>query len=191
MGKKLSEMTPEELWELFPISLTEHKDSWIVQYHEMEDRLRCALSEVQLVRISHIGSTAINDIWAKDIVDILVEVAHAENLEAVAKSIEKLGFIRMSSSKNRYSLNWGYTEEGFADKVYHLHLRYEGDNDELYFRDHLNEHPQIAKEYERLKLRLWVKFEHNRDAYTDAKSEFVKKWTAAAKEIYGKRYQQI
>ena len=29
----------------------------------------------------------------------------------------------------------GYTENGFADKVYHIHLRYAGDNDELYFRD--------------------------------------------------------
>lgn len=54
----------------------------------------------------------------------------------------------MSSSESRYSFNWGYTEKGFADKVYHLHLRYEGDNDELYFRDYLNENPLYAKEYE-------------------------------------------
>ncbi len=95
----------------------------------------------------------------------------------------------MSFSENRYSFNWGYTEEGFADKVYHLHLRYEGDHDELYFRDYLNEHPQVAKEYELLKLQLWAKFEHNRDAYTDSKSEFIRKWTSAAKEVYGRRYR--
>lgn len=189
MGKKLSEMTPEELWKLFPIFLTEHKDSWTDHYREMEDRLRSGLSEVQLVRISHIGSTAINNIWAKDIVDILVEVARSESLEAAAKLVEKMGFIKMSCSENRYSFNLGYTEKGFADKVYHLHLRYKGDNDELYFRDYLNAHPQTAREYEALKLQLWAKFEHNRDAYTDSKSEFIKKWTSAAKEAYGKRYQ--
>ncbi len=38
---------------------------------------------------------------------------------------------------------------------FHVHLRYAGDNDELYFRDYLNEHIQIAKEYERVKLKLW------------------------------------
>ncbi len=188
MGKKLSEMTLEELWELFPIFLTKHKDRWIENYHEMEGYLRSGLSEIQLVRISHIGSTAINNIWAKDIVDILVEVAPSQDLEAAAKAIEKIGFIKMSVSENRYSFNRGYTEEGFADKVYHLHLRYEGDNDELYFRDYLNEHPHVAKEYERLKLQLWAKFRHNRDAYTDSKSEFIKKWTSAAKEVYGRRY---
>lgn len=188
MEKNLSEMTREELWELFPISLTEHKACWIDDYHEMEKLLRSGLSETQVIRISHIGSTAINGIWAKDIVDILVEAAWAEKLETVAESIEELGFIKMSFSENRYSFNRGYTKEGFADKVYHLHLRYEGDHDELYFRDYLNEHPQIAKEYEQLKLRLWRKYEHNRDAYTASKSEFIKKWTSIAKEVYGKRY---
>ncbi len=188
MEKNLSEMTLEELWALFPIFLTEHQNSWVCDYHEMESCLRSGLSEIQLARISHIGSTAVNNIWAKNIIDILVEVTHSENLETAARTIEKIGFTRMSVSEDRYSFNWGYTKEGFADKVYHLHLRYEGDNDELYFRDYLNEHPQIAKEYETLKLQLWAKFEHNRDAYTASKSDFIKKWTSTAKESYGKRY---
>lgn len=81
----------------------------------------------------------------------------------------------------KISFNRGYTKDGFADKVFHVHLRYAGDNDELYFRDYLNEHTQIAKEYERVKL--WKMFEHNRDAYTDAKTEFVKKWTSDAKML--------
>jgi GrpB-like predicted nucleotidyltransferase (UPF0157 family) len=72
--------------------------------------------------------------------------------------------------------------------VYHIHLRYAGDNDELYFRDYLNEHPAVAKEYEALKLRLWKQFEHNRNAYTEAKTEFITKWTAEARKEYGKRY---
>lgn len=78
--------------------------------------------------------------------------------------------------------------ESFADKVYHIHLRYTGDNDELFFRDYLNEHPQTAKEYEDLKLGLWKKYEYNRDAYTDAKTDFVRKWTEEARKIYGGRY---
>lgn len=188
MGKKLSEMTLEELWKLFPIFLTEHKNSWKDYYREMEERIRSELSGIQIVRISHIGSTAIGNIQAKDIVDILVEVAHLENLENAAKAIEKIGFIKMSSSESRYSFNWGYTEKGFADKVYHLHLRYEGDNDELYFRDYLNENPLYAKEYECLKLDLWKRYEHDRDGYTNAKAAFVKKYTAEAKENYPNRY---
>lgn len=188
MGKKLSEMTLEELWKLFPIFLTEYKDCWKDNYGEMEKRIRQKLSKVNITRISHIGSTAIQNIQAKDIVDILLEVSPLENLENISLKIEELGFIQMSSSKNRCSFNYGYTENGFSDKVYHLHLRYDGDHDELYFRDYMNDHPECAKEYERLKLKLWREFEFNRDGYTEAKTDFVKKYTAIAKKEYKNRY---
>ncbi len=188
MKKKLSEMTLEELWKLFPISLTDHKNVWKENYEEMERKILIELSKSNIVRISHIGSTAINDIKAKDIVDILLEVSKSKKLSDIAEIIEKMGFIKMSSSEKRYSFNLGYTENGFADKVYHLHLRYEGDNDELYFRDYLNDNPKCAKEYEKLKLELWKKFEFNRDGYTEAKTEFVKKYTEEAKKKYLNRY---
>ena len=68
------------------------------------------------------------------------------------------------------------------------HLRLVGDNDELYFRDYLNDHPQTAKEYEALKLRLWKEFEHDRDAYTEAKTDFIKVVTAKGRQEYAGRY---
>lgn len=188
MGKKLSEMTLRELWELFPISLTEHNDKWDGYYTEMETFLEKELSDFDVARISHIGSTAIKDIWAKDIVDILVEIGFSENMKFVSEKIEKIGFTKMCSDGNRVSFNRGYTENGFAEKVYHLHLRFEGDNDELYFRDYMNEFPRVAKEYEELKLSLWKKFEHDRDGYTDAKTDFIKKYTHEAKKYYKNKY---
>ena len=178
MSKKLSEMTLEELWELFPIYLTNHNDKWNDYYLEEENNLKMILPED--VIIHHIGSTAINGIWAKPIVDILVELNG--NLKEIANVLENSGWIKMNESSKRISLNKGYTENGFAEKVYHLHLRYLGDNDEIYFRDYLNKHYDVAKEYEKLKLDLWKEFEHNRDGYTNAKSDFVLKYTTLAKQ---------
>lgn len=63
MGKNLSDMTLEELWELFPIILTEHKTEWMSKYEEMSAALREKLSAYKIIRISHIGSTAISSIW--------------------------------------------------------------------------------------------------------------------------------
>ena len=106
-----------------------------------------------------------------------------------SKKLEDLDRVIDASSKDkRISFNKGYTDNGFADKVYHIHLRYLGDNDELYFRDYMNEYPQIAKQYESLKLKLWKKYEYDRDAYTNAKTDFIIKWTTKAREIYGDRY---
>ena len=186
MGKKLSEMTLQELWQLFPIILSTHKACWQEWYLKEEALLKETLPQAK--RISHIGSTAIPFIWAKPIIDILVEIPKERNLLEYKALIINSGYICMSESEKGLSFNKGYTENGFAERVFHLHLRHTGDHDELYFRDYLNEYPDIAKEYEKLKLSLWKEYEHDRDAYTNAKTEFVKKYTAQAKMIYGNRY---
>ena len=186
MGKKLSEMTLEELWQLFPIVLTEHQRSWKEWYLEEKAFLETVLPQAE--RISHVGSTAVRSIWAKPIIDILVEVPKERNLACYKDALVNNGYICMSQSADRISLNKGYTENGFAERVFHLHLRYRGDNDELYFRDYLIEYPDIASEYGAMKRKLWKDFEYNRDGYTNAKTEFVQKYTAKAKELYGNRY---
>jgi len=188
MHKRLSEMTLEELWQLFPIFLTEHKDCWNQWYEEELNQLNTILPSKTVRRISHIGSTAVNTIWAKPIIDILVEIDQDSDMDTIKKILVKNGYICMSEKKQRISFNKGYTANGFAEKVYHIHLRYAGDNEELYFRDYLNENPETAKEYETLKLELWKKYEHNRDGYTESKTQFVEKYTLVAKEKYGTRY---
>lgn len=184
MNKKLSEMSLEELWQLFPIYLTEHKSCWKEWYNEEVKFLKGILPSD--IAYHHIGSTAINGIMAKPIIDILVVVNSKEKMNEAAELLGGCGYIIMSSTENRVSLNKGYTENGFAEKVFHLHLRLKGDTDEIYFKDYLNMHPDTAKEYEKLKLKLWKEYEHNRDAYTEAKTSFVKKYTELAKQIYHK-----
>lgn len=186
MSKKLSEMKLEELWQLFPIFLTKHQDCWKDWYIEEEILLKPLLP--QTAKIYHIGSTAISNIWAKPIIDVLVEVSKECNLSDVKNILVNNGYICMTQSADRISFNKGYTENGFAERVFHLHLRYIGDNDELYFRDYLNEFPNIANQYEIMKLRLWKEYEYNRDGYTNAKSDFIKKYTSEAKSIYVNKY---
>ena len=154
MGRDLSEMSLEELWELFPIFLVAHDDRWKDSFHEIEKTLTGLFAGLPVVRISHIGSTSVQEIWAKNIVDVMVEIPQSADMKDMARILEQNGFIIMSSMAKRISLNKGYTPNGFADKVYHIHLRYAGDNDELYFRDYLNEHPALAKEFEQGKLEM-------------------------------------
>lgn len=182
MSKNLSEMSLEELWQLFPIFLTEHQIDWKEWYLKEEIFLKKEMPPG--ARISHIGSTAIGSIWAKPIIDILVEVPKESKLSDYKDLLANCGYICMHENAKKISFNKGYTEKGFAEKVYHLHLRYIGDNNELYFRDYLIEHPDVASEYEKLKLKLWKEYEYDRDAYTNAKAEFVQKYTEKAKFLY-------
>lgn len=177
-------MTLQELWELFPILLTEPKAYWENWYGEEIALLKDILSPT--TQYHHIGSTAIKGIWAKPIIDILIVVKSISELKDTASVLQQNGYILMSTSDKRISLNKGYTPDGFAQKVFHLHLRLEADIDEIYFRDYLNNHSDVAKEYEKLKLQLWKKYEHNRDAYTQAKTEFVDEYTQLAKQTANK-----
>lgn len=171
MGKKLSEMTLEELWQLFPIILSAHRDEWTQWYEDEKAVLLPLLPENSV--INHIGSTAIKNIWAKPIIDIMIELPDSAALHDVKNTLSSNGYIYMSADETRISLNKGYTENGFAERVFHIHLRIYGDNDEIIFRDYLNANPDIAEKYERLKLELWKKYEHDRDGYTEAKTGFV------------------
>ena len=123
LSKELTEMTLQELWELFPVTLVAHNDKWKQYYDEIESLLQCVLAECPVERISHIGSTAVSGIRAKDIVDVLIEVSENSDIGDTAKVMEENGFIRMSDKAERISFNRGYTKDGFADKVFHVHLR--------------------------------------------------------------------
>lgn len=185
-ARVLSGMSSKELWQLFPIVLTEHKDYWAEWYGDEAQRLKEALPCAE--RISHIGSTAIKGIWAKPVIDILVEVPQGKPLAEVEDAIVGCGYICMAESGGRIDFNKGYTLRGYAERVFHLHLRTAGDNDELYFRDYLMATPAAAKEYERLKLDLWHLYEHDRDAYTARKGDFVRHCTQQGKRLFAGKY---
>ncbi|MBD5558744.1 MAG: GrpB family protein [Clostridia bacterium] len=170
-GEALLQMSLEELWELFPIQLTEHQDCWARWFEEEKALLETVLPAGASVH--HIGSTAIPDIWAKPIVDILIELPDVAALPQTASSLMTVGYLPMHEETARLDLNKGYTVHGFAERVFHVHLRVAGDAHELVFRDYLIRHPRAAQEYEKLKLRLWREYEHDRDGYTAAKGAFV------------------
>lgn len=190
MTKALEDMSLEELWQLFPIFLREHQLEWKDWYEEERLRLLSFLPEHQIVCLSHIGSTSVETIWAKPIVDIMLEIPKKIDMAVMRDLLLQNGYLLMSESQGRMSFNKGYTPSGFAERVFHLHLRYEGDHDELYFRDYLQEHPAVAKDYEKLKLSLWKQYEYNRDAYTEAKTDFIKNYTDEAKKLYDRRYER-
>ena len=173
MIRTLKDMTLEELWQLFPIVLTPHQLQWKDWAREEIENLTALLSGYCPV-ITHIGSTAIPNIHAKPIIDILVEINPSADKQQIKEKMETAGYICMSVSDSRMSFNKGYPLAGYAEKVFHIHFHRAGDNDEIRFRDYLIAHPEVAKEYEILKLSLLPKYKNDRDGYTEAKSEFVR-----------------
>lgn len=191
MSKALTEMTNEDLWALFPIVLSPHNPQWTEQYRQERELLEQDIGRERIARISHCGSTSVPGLVAKPTVDILVEIRSGTPLDAVTAAMERAGYLfapQPDKPPPHMMFMKGYTPQGFAQRVFHVHVRYPGDWDELYFRDYLREHPDTAAEYGGLKQSLSRRFEHDRDGYTAAKTEFIKGVTALARQAYGERY---
>jgi hypothetical protein len=133
MGKELSEMTLAELWQLFPIILKEHRDEYKDWYEDEKTHLLGCVGDRYIRRISHIGSTAVKGLLAKPTIDILLEISDDCGLGRLKERLTGNGWILMHSSDGPepQTYNKGYTKEGFAEKVFHLHVRRSGDWDEV------------------------------------------------------------
>jgi GrpB-like predicted nucleotidyltransferase (UPF0157 family) len=194
MKKSLEEMTNEELWKLFPIIIAEPDPVWRQHYLNEKTCIEAKIGTPNIVRISHIGSTSVPNLPAKPTIDILLEIKDGTNLDQLMANLKELGYL-YSPQPNRPPPHMmfmkGYTPEGFKGQVYHLHVRYGGDWDELYFRDYLISHSDAAKRYAGLKLDLKEKYEFDRDGYTDAKTGFIKNLTKLAREEMPDKYRPL
>jgi GrpB-like predicted nucleotidyltransferase (UPF0157 family) len=189
MNKSLDEMTDKELSQLFPIILSEHRSVWKRNYLKERDVVVQAVGLHNIVRISHIGSTAVPGLIAKPTIDILVEINN--NTNRLISNMQLRGHRYLEQPKKpppHMMFIKGYTSEGFKGQAFHIHVRYSGDWNELYFRDYLLVHPEIADEYGKLKIELQKKYEHDRDGYTDAKTDFIKRITKLARAEIATRY---
>ena len=191
MKESLDKMTLEELWKLFPIVLKEHNPHYKEWYEIAMQEITTRINTDDIARISHIGSSAVKGLISKPTVDILLEIVEDCNVSRLLDDLTALGWglMKKENKPMKFSFNKGYTPDGFADRVYHLHVRYLGDWDELYFRDYLIEHDNIAAEYSKLKLSLQSDFERDRDRYTDEKSDFVLKYSTIAKQEFQNKYK--
>lgn len=194
MKKELSQMTNEELWQLFPIVLSHHQPMWKEAYRLEESRIIDAVKKDNMTRINHIGSTFIDGLVAKPTIDILLEIKQSCDLDMLTQALEGLGYMFNAQPKNpppHMMFLKGYTPQGFLGQVFHLHVRYPGDWDELYFRDYLQAHKDMADAYGDLKIRLKTTLKHDRDGYTHAKTEFIKQCTSLAKQEFAGQYEAV
>ncbi|MDR1906031.1 MAG: GrpB family protein [Clostridiales bacterium] len=186
--KPVDQITDEERAALFPIVLQEHNPAWKDWYAKEKNILTRLVGVGNIARISHYGSTAVPGLLAKPTIDILLEITDGANVDTLISNLENAGYVCIKQPKVPCSPSpslmflKGYTPLGFAEKVYHIHVRYYGDWDELYFRDYLITHSDIAAEYAALKQKLQKEYEYDRDGYTEAKGEFIKATTEKAKK---------
>lgn len=170
-------MTGKELGKIFPVIISEPDSRWLQKFAEERMVLIKEFGNDFFLSIEHIGSTAVPNLRSKPIVDILCEIREDTGLDNLKERFETLGYRINNRPENpppHLIFVKGYSSEGFQGQVFHVHIRYKGDWDERYFRDYLIRNRKTALEYEELKKELAVKYRTDREAYTEAKTDFIK-----------------
>ena len=162
------------------IRLVEYDPTWPARFDEMANRLRSTIAPEIALRVEHYGSTAIPNMTAKPVIDILLEVP---SFDEARRSLIPI----FNKPECEY---WWYNDhmcfivrkELMGTRTHHIHAAprehriWEG----IAFRDYLRSHTDEAARYATLKRKLAEYHTTDREAYTDSKDDFVREVTMKA-----------
>ena len=159
----------------FTLKVEAHRETWKRDFELEAAKVRSAFGPA-LIKLHHIGSTAIPQICAKPIIDMLAEVTRIEAADERAPHLQGLGYEPLGEfgiPGRRYFRK----DDRTGTRTHQIHTFAQGSvhiQRHLAFRDYLIAHPETAQEYSRLKLELAQKCNNDIEAYMDGKDAFIK-----------------
>jgi GrpB-like predicted nucleotidyltransferase (UPF0157 family) len=147
--------------------------AWPAAFASEAEQIRGVLGSNRIA-IHHMGSTAVPGLAAKPTIDLLIEVESLAVLDACNPTMLSLGY----QAKGEHGIpGRRYFQRLEGDvHLFHVHAFKMGHPDilrHLNFRDYLRAHPDEARAYQALKLRLAAQFRYEPRCYTSGKTAFI------------------
>lgn len=159
-----------------PVGLVAHDPHWSDLFASERQRLM-ALFPGRFVEIAHIGSTQVDGLAAKPVIDLLAGVRSMDEADSLTASLCACDYA------NPLDVNRALPDRRFlmrhaeGRRTHHLHLVVHGSPawmDRVAFARLLRENAGVRDRYEALKRGLADRFSRERDAYTEGKSAFIR-----------------
>lgn len=164
---------------LFP-----YDEKWKKEYKKEKEILDSLLKGIEY-RIEHVGSTSIEGLSAKPVIDIAIGTNDIETVIKIGDILANNGYDTENSLDTKGEI---FAGKGARDsRTHYIHIQKIGStywNNFIYFKKYLLEHPNLIKEYEALKKKLASVYFDDRKKYTAAKNEFISDILRKAKEKY-------
>jgi GrpB-like predicted nucleotidyltransferase (UPF0157 family) len=156
-----------------PVIIRPYDPTWPAKF-EIEKRvLTAVLAPWLLGPIEHIGSTAVPGLSAKPVIDIMGPVRDLPSSKPAIEALRPLSYCYFAYKPDR--MHW-FCKPSPLNRTHHLHLvPFESQvwREQLAFRDCLRSDAATREAYTQLKLKLAAQFRNDREAYTEAKTEFI------------------
>jgi len=164
------------------VKLEPYNDKWSKLFDEERELLSSRLKEL-IIAIEHVGSTSIEGLFAKPIIDIAIGVSSLDVIIELKEKVKALGYVEVPVSLDGKHVFARYKEK----KITHfLHVMIYNQNlwiDQISFRDYLRSDLDAKIEYIKLKEKLANKYPNDVVSYTNEKKEFVNSILKRAKEL--------
>jgi GrpB-like predicted nucleotidyltransferase (UPF0157 family) len=149
---------------------TDH-ETWARLFQEEAYRISQMLEE-RILEIQHVGSTSIQGVYAKPILDIAIAVSSFEEAFECVPRMESLEYVY----RGEYGIPRRHYFVKGQPRTHHVHVLEQVSEDWLdmiLFRDSMRAIPELAEEYSKEKQRLAKRFPNKRKKYQAAKDEIV------------------
>lgn len=160
------------------VELANHNPEWEFIACETIGRLKRIFGTVAQ-DIHHVGSTAIRDIKAMPIIDIVTAVNDFGEVEELTPTLEAEGFLRRhweTDEQMLYAIGDYSRSDGIVTHFIHVVKAGSPDwHNYINFRDYLNANLSVAKKYEALKIKLAAEnpLDKGREKYLAGKHDFI------------------
>jgi GrpB-like predicted nucleotidyltransferase (UPF0157 family) len=164
------------------VQIAEYDGAWPARFLAQRDRVEAILAPWLAAPVQHIGSTSVPGLAAKPIIDMLAPVRSFGEAGQAAADLIADGWMIWPDDPARHYRLWFLRPRPQA-RTHQLQVMSAADPHAaalLAFRDALRADPRLGREYARLKVELATRHEGNRNAYTNAKDEFVARVLRAA-----------
>ncbi|MBA2657334.1 MAG: GNAT family N-acetyltransferase [Tatlockia sp.] len=167
-----------EIYKNDSIELVTYDPQWPKMAALEIDKLREILPAHHIIDIQHVGSTAIPGMLAKPIIDIQIIVNSLSAIKQRAIGVLKTcGYVYWAEDPDPEKMFFVKGMPPFGEKrTHHVHIiepQSKSGQARILFRNYLIAHPDVAGEYELLKIELAGKNTYDREQYTDAKAQFI------------------
>jgi len=169
------------------VELVPHDPAWAATAAAESARLAEAIGGT-LIRIDHVGSTAIPGIVAKPTIDLMPIVKSLAELDTRRPYVEALGYVwrgEFGIPGRRYCIR-----EEAGRRLFHVHCNETGSPEiarTIIFRDYLRAYPEEARAYEAQKRAAATAHPADTLAYSNAKSGWIRDCIARATEWAARR----
>jgi len=166
------------------VELEDYNLNWEVEYKREEKLLKEVLGD-KIVEIHHIGSTSIEGLKAKPVIDILVVINSLNEITEIEKLLTPYDYENRGQQgvPDRYFFAKG-PEDARSHYIHFTEPNSKTYYNQVYFKKYLLEHPEYIKKYCDLKQELAEKYADERPKYTAGKNEFITNVIYLAKEEY-------